>query len=285
MDPLHRESPGAFKDIIYWMLNDWAPKPPLIIFSVSLLVLFPFFSKNKENAYVLLGVLILPVAGLYLFCNLFKITHFITSRYFILFLPFFFITLYLSLHAIEMRFERLNKFMPLTLLFTALFIISNIFIFPLYYRSEKQDFRGLTIYLKNQIQNGDKIFVGTMAYMPGILHYFGVDPQKRHYVTLFQRDAEEKVQYKVALNISNKMITLYNSQICCSNYTADGSRLWIIASREAAKKIKENSRCILKGYFDGTFANFRRFPTNASMYLYLWDPSSPEEKGIDVPID
>jgi uncharacterized membrane protein len=42
---------------------------------------------------------------------------------------------------------------------------------------------------------------------------------------------------------------------------------------------------VLKGYFDGSFASFRRFQDDASMYLFLSDPKSPEEKGIDMPID
>ena len=285
MDPFHTETPGAFRDIIYWIFNDWAPQAPLMISSVLLLILFPLFSNNKKNAFVFLIIFILPIGGLYLFCNLLKITHFFTSRYFIHFLPLFLIALYLSLDAIEMKFERLKKFMRLRFLFTTLFIVSNIFILAYYYQSEKQDFRGLATYLKNQVQNGDKIFVGIRAYMPGILHYFGIAPQKRHYVILFQEDAEKKVECRISFNIQNKIITVYNSQECCSRYIADGSRLWIIVSKEAAKKIKENSRCVLKGYFDGSFANFRKFPMDASMYLFLWDPHSPDEKGIDMPIE
>jgi len=41
----------------------------------------------------------------------------------------------------------------------------------------------------------------------------------------------------------------------------------------------------LKGYFDGSFLNLNRFPTDASMYLFLWDPKSPEERGIELPIE
>jgi hypothetical protein len=49
--------------------------------------------------------------------------------------------------------------------------------------------------------------------------------------------------------------------------------------------LKENSPSVLKGYFDGSFLNFNKFPTDASIYLFLWDPKSPEEKGIDMPIE
>jgi hypothetical protein len=39
------------------------------------------------------------------------------------------------------------------------------------------------------------------------------------------------------------------------------------------------------GRFDGSFANFSRFPTNASMYLFLWDPQSPKEEAIKIPME
>jgi hypothetical protein len=51
------------------------------------------------------------------------------------------------------------------------------------------------------------------------------------------------------------------------------------------KKLKEESPCVLKGYFDGSFLNFTRFPIDASFYLFLWDIQSPQEKGIDLPIE
>ena len=121
---------------------------PLMVTSIILLILFPFFSKNRRNALILLAVFVLPIGGLYLFCKLLNVTHFITSRYFINFLPLFFITIYLSLNAIEVRFDRIKKFMRLELLFLILFIASNLVILPLYYRSEKQDLRGLVTYLK-----------------------------------------------------------------------------------------------------------------------------------------
>jgi hypothetical protein len=58
-----------------------------------------------------------------------------------------------------------------------------------------------------------------------------------------------------------------------------------VVSKWGAKKIKEGSPCVFKGYFDGSFLNFNRFPDEASMYLFLWDPNSPAEKGIDMPIE
>jgi hypothetical protein len=65
---------------------------------------------------------------------------------------------------------------------------------------------------------------------------------------------------------------------------ADGSRLWIVAGKETAQEIKKAFPSVLKGYFDGSFSNFRRFPSDASMYLFLWDPKSPNEKEIVIPM-
>ncbi len=70
-----------------------------------------------------------------------------------------------------------------------------------------------------------------------------------------------------------------------SEYVADGTRLWIVVGNWTAKRIKETSPSVLKGYFDGSFLNFNRFPVDASLYLFLWDPKSPNEKGIDMPIE
>jgi hypothetical protein len=47
----------------------------------------------------------------------------------------------------------------------------------------------------------------------------------------------------------------------------------------------ENIPVTWKGYFDGSFLNFTKFPADASMYLFLLDPKSPGEKGIDMPIE
>jgi hypothetical protein len=66
---------------------------------------------------------------------------------------------------------------------------------------------------------------------------------------------------------------------------ADKSRLWIIVGKSSAKKLKEGSPSVLKGYFDGSFFTISRFPTDASIYLFLWDPNTPDEKGIDWPIE
>ena len=131
------QDPVSFWNILYGIFHDWVPFIPLMMTSMMLPVLFPLFSNNKRNALVLLSVFIFPIAGLYLYCRLLNITHFVTSRYFINFLPLFLIALFMSIKAIELRFERIKKFFRLRLIFLILFIATNLVILPLYYRSEK----------------------------------------------------------------------------------------------------------------------------------------------------
>ena len=285
MDPYQARVSISFVGILYGILHDWVPHFPLIITSVILLILFPILSEHRKNAIVLLMALILPIGGLYLFCKLLDVNHFITSRYFINYLPLFLIALYLSLSAIEDKFQRLRNVMHLMVLFVILFIASNIVILPLYYSSEKQDFRGLVNYLKAQLREGDKIFDFDMGYVPGILHYFQVYPEGRHYRIPFSKISETEIELKKPFIYENKKYTIYCSRSCCRQYVADGSRLWIVSGKDSAKVIKESLPCVVKGYFDGSFLNFDRFPTDASMYLFLWDPQSPDEKGIDTPIE
>jgi hypothetical protein len=289
MDPLTIQEIGSFLNIMVWMFNDWAPLTPLTIASLILLILFPFFSRNKGNSLILLAFFVLPVGGLYLYCKLLKVTQFITSRYFINFLPFFLITLYLSLDTIEFKFERLKRFLWLgpKLLFLILFIISNLIILPPYYLSEKQDFRSLVNYLNTHIRDGDKIVVGTFTYIPGILHYFKVDPKNRHYVIPYSwKDPGKFFEFKISLISKNRSFAIYHSNVPYVQYVEDGNRLWILLGKgPGIDEMKKNPSYVLKGYFDGSFANFRRFPSDASMYLFLYDPMSPYEKGIEMPIE
>jgi len=157
-------------------------------------------------------------------------------------------------------------------------------ILPLYYRAEKEDFRGLVNYLKSQLREGDKLFDSDMAYTPGILHYFGVYPEKRHYEIPYYKVSENEIEFRKSFVYKNNQYTIYYSQTCCTQYLTDRGRLWIIGGSRTLEKIKGNSPCVLKGYFDGSFLNFNKFPTDASMYLFLWDPQSQGEKGIDIPI-
>ena len=286
VDPMSSQVIGSFWNILYGIFNDWVPHIPLTIISIILLILFPIISKHRKNALILLTVFFFPIGGIYLFCKLFYIEHFFNSRYFINFLPLFLISIYLSLDCIEVKFKMLKRFSRLRLLFVILFIASNMIIFPLYYRSEKQDFRRLVSYLDGQLQHKDKIFVKSIVYIPGMLHYFGVNPKSRHYNIPFGWDSSGKsIEFRISLISHNRVFTIYHADTCCAQYISEGNRLWIVVGKPAVKEIKESSPCVLKGYFDGTVANFRRFPSDASMYLFLLDPQSQDKKGIDMPIE
>jgi hypothetical protein len=285
MDPSHTEGVGSFWHILYGVFHDWVPHLPLMITSLALLGLSPFLSKFKRNAIILLFAFIIPIGGLYIYCKTLNVGHFITSRYFINFLPLFFITLFLSLDAVEIRLERFKRLLRFKLLFVILFIASNLVILPFYYRSEKQDLRGLVGYLKSQLHEGDKIFVETAGYIPGILHYLGINPPERHHRASTWMDGEKVTMVEKSFTYRNKTFTIYHAKTCCTQYVANGNRLWIIVSKWGARAIKGASPCVLKGYFDGSFLNFSRFPDDASIFLFLWDPKSPEEKGIDMPIE
>ena len=285
MDPTHTEDPGSLWSLLGGVLHDWTPFAPLMAASIGLLIFFLVFANHRKNSIVLTVTFISPVTGLFLYCKWLHVTHFITSRYFVTFLPLFFVSLFLSLLAIEGRFERIRRYFRPRFLFLFLFIASNLVILPLYYRSQKQDNRGLVVYLKKHLQEGDKIFTERESYFPGILHYFGIHPKDRHHVAEFWKDSEDKMVYKISFLFENKNITIFTSKTCCSQYVNDGSRVWIVARRWAAQYIQKNSPAVLRGYFDGSFLNFNKFPTDATMYLFLWDPKSPGEKGIEMSIE
>jgi len=285
MDPFQTENPGSFWTILYGILHDWAPYPPLFIASTLLLFLFPLFSKYKKNAFVLLATFVMPIAGLYLYCNIFKITHFITSRYFIGFLPLFLVSIYLSLDRIERKFEGLRKLIRLKFLFIILFTASNLLILYPYYRSEKEDFRGLVNYLKNHLRQGDKLLDMDIAYTQGILHYFGILPESRSYFIFLHKVSENESELITPFTYQGGKYMICFSKSSSDRYISEGGRVWIIAGRRSAKEIQKKSKCVLKGYFDGSFLNFDRFPTDGSFYLFLCDPKSPDEKGIDMPIE
>ena len=286
LDPMSSQSIGSFWNILCGIFNDWAPHAPLTVISIILLIIFPLISKHRKNGLILLTTLLFPIGGTYLFSKFFHISHFFSSKYFINLLPLFLISVYLSLHCIEVKFERLKGPFRLRLLFVILFVASNVIIFPLYYRSEKQDFRGLVSYLGGELRDKDKIFVQTTAYIPGLFHYFGVNPESRHYnVPFYSNDSGKTYEFRISLISRNKNFTIYHSNVCCAQYILDGSRLWIVVGASSVKEMKETSPCVLKGVFDGSCSNFRRFPSDASLYLFLWDPLFQGEKGIDMPID
>lgn len=285
MDPYHTEDPGSFDSIIYSILDDWSPFMPLKIFSILFLILLPFLSKRKLNGIILISSLLLPIIEVYILCKIFKITHFISSKYFINLLPLFLIAIYLSIFQIENKLDYLKNFVRLHYIFTILFVFSNLLILPFYYNSQKQDFKGLATFLKSHLKPGDNIFDGDRILTPGILYYFGVNPEGRHYIVNFKKESGKIIEYKKSFIYNNQIYTIYWSNSCCIQYISDGKRLWIAVGKKTAKKIKEDSSFILKGYFNGSFLNWNRFPTDASIYLFLLDPNSPNEKGIDMPIE
>jgi hypothetical protein len=273
----------SFWNLLYQTFHDWLPNEPLMVGSGILLILLPFLSKHKRNGFLLLLLFLLPIGGVYLFCKLFHVVHFVSSRYFICFLPLFFVSIYLSLDAIVARFQRLRR---LKVVFLIFFLVSNLIMLPSYYRSEKQDYRGLVAYLKGQLHDGDKIVVGHTVYIGIMLHYFGIYPEGRHYVIPGWKVSENEIENRIFLDYGGNRFTILSSRSHWFKYLADGSRLWIVADKENAKIIKQRlSTSVLKGYFDGSFFGLTKFPEDRSIYLFLWDPKSPGEKGIDMPIE
>jgi hypothetical protein len=277
---------GSFGGIVFGILNDWVPLIPLTVVSIVVLVLFSVVSRDRKNAVLLIGIFILPVVMIYLFCSFYHIHHYFSSRYVINFLPLFFIAIYLSLHTLQLRFGKWARYARFQLLFLILLIASNLVILPLYYRFEKQNFRGLVAYLDAYLRDGDRVFVRSSAYLPGILHYFGVMPKSRHYYIPTQKDPQKgEFESKISLVSQSRRFTFYYSNFCCDRYVEDGRRLWIIVGKPGVKKIMEELPFTFRGYFDGSFSNFRRFPSDASMYLFLWDPRSQGEKRLELPIE
>jgi 4-amino-4-deoxy-L-arabinose transferase-like glycosyltransferase len=286
-DPYDLRFALSLQNILYGLFHDWTPHLPLMIASVVILLLFPFVTDEKRKASILLSFIFFPVLGLYLFCRIFNVSHFITSRYFICFLPLFLITLYLSIEAIERKFTFFKKYVRLHWLFLFLFIASNVVILPFYYRSEKQDFRRVARYLQQNIRNGDVIYLGGTFLFPGIFHYFGILPKGRHYELMTYHDSQTGIEF-VMMPLFYKKVTIpvYYSKRCCSQYVVNGNRLWIVVGgKRAAGEIMSDSPAVLKGFFDGSFLNYNRFPTDASIYLFLWDPKSPDENGIDIHLE
>lgn len=285
MNPIEMESPGSFWRILYGVFHDWTGSLPLIVLTILLFTLFPFIAKDRRKAFILLSMFIAPIGGLYLFCKFLKVPHFVASRYFINFLPLFLITIYTSLESVEIKFTRIRRWFRPSLLFVLLFTVSNAMVLPIYYRSEKMDFRGLATYLKNHLREGDEIFVVTTALMPGILSYLGALPPWRHHKASPIMESGQIVGYEIPFVYRKKTFSLIYSERCCNQWIKEGRRLWMIVFKWKAKDMIGKTPAVLKGYFDGRFLNHDHFPADASMYLFLWDPKSPEEKGIDIPIE
>jgi hypothetical protein len=286
MDPLRLESPGSFGYILNGVLHDWVPHAPLTIASVLLLILFLIMSRSRRNASILLATIVFPIVGVYIFCKLLDFSHFVTSRYFINSLPLFFITLFLSLEVLEGRFQKFRKLFRMKFLFIILLIASNLVILPIYYRSEKQDFRGLVNYLTGHIRAGDKVIVSHKLYIRGLLYYLGIDlSENRDYLLSQRRVLEDETEYSISLFYKGNKFTISHSKTFWNRYITNGERVWLVVDNKTAKEIKKVYPFAVKGYFDGSVLNLVRFPTDASMYLLLLDPEAPGEKGINMSIE
>jgi len=287
MEPYQEKLVHSFWEVLYWMIHDWTVHLPLMILSIILLALLLIWSKHKKNAGALCIMIFLPVTGTYLLCKLMNINHFISSRYFINFLPLFFILLYLSLSTIESKFEWLKISIRPNLLFLIFVITSNLVILPLYYKSEKMNLRGLANYLKIELKEGDKIFDSSpaMALMPGLLHYFRTYPKGRHYVYTVNIISKNQTEFIKSFSYGDKEFTVFSSSSCCNQYIRDGSRIWFISDKPLAVRLMSNPSFVLKGFFDGSFSNLYKFPADESIYLFLLDPKSLNEKGLELPIE
>jgi uncharacterized membrane protein len=263
---------GSMYDIFLGTFNDWVPFAPLTVVTMLLLILFLLLSPSRKNAFLLVGSVFLPIGGLFLFSKLFHIQHFFSSKYVINFLPLFLISIFLSLTVLETKFPKLNRVLRFKLLFLILFIASNFIILPLYYQSERQDFRGLVSFLEVQLQDGDKIFVKSVAYIPGMLHYFRVHPESRHHnFPVWLENSGKEIVARVTIVGKYKRFTIHYSSSGYGRYLLDEGRLWIVAGKQAGEEIKKKSPFAFQRVFDGSFSHFRRFPEDASMYLFLWD--------------
>jgi hypothetical protein len=156
---------------------------------------------------------------------------------------------------------------------------------PFYYRSAKQDYRGLTAYLTAQIREGDRVVMGNPIYIHVVLHHLGIYPDGRHYVIPARKVGPDELEYAVEVRHKGVSFTVLYSRAHWFKYFQDAGRLWIVSDKRNAKMLRDEFSCVFKGYFDGSFVNLERFPIDASLYLFLWDPKGTREKGLDLPLD
>lgn len=72
-----------------------------------------------------------------------------------------------------------------------------------------------------------------------------------------------------------------HSKTYWNHYIANGKRGWFVVFKKTTEEIGKIYAIILKGCFDGCVLNLLRFPRDVSMYLLLFDPSSPEKNVIN----
>jgi hypothetical protein len=278
------QDPLSLWSMLYGVFHDWLTFAPLAAASFAIILLSLFVDQQRKNKLILVAISFLPIFALYAFCRTTGLSHVVASRYFIGQLPLFLILLFLAAEEIESQKVLLMKKINLGPLLLLAFVVANLFILPLYYRSEKQDFRGLVTFLKNHLQEGDKIYDAD-ARLIGILHYFQVPTDGRFYHLNYYDFSKGKEEFRKSFVYKGKLFNIYYSRNCCEQYFDGNNRLWIIAGPKSAEKVKADTPATMAGYFDGSFFQGSQFPTDASMYLFLWDPKSSNEKLIDKSIE
>jgi hypothetical protein len=83
---------------------------------------------------------------------------------------------------------------------------------------------------------------------------------------------------------SNKF-ALSHSKTYWNRYIAEGNRVWLVVDKKTAQEVKKVYPISQRGYFDGSVLNLVRFPTDVSMYLLLFDPKFPGEKGMGALVE
>jgi hypothetical protein len=126
-------------------------------------------------------------------------------------------------------------------------------------------------YLKNHLREGDKIFIGSIGYIPGILHYFEAYPEDRHHIFGFRKDPEKDFELRMNFIYKTGFLLFINQELLRSVWLMEAvmDHCW----QGFAKEI-ERITFRPEAYFDGSFANFGKFPSDESIYLFLWDPLS-----------
>lgn len=90
------QDPLSFWNIFYGVFHDWVPYLPLMVSSAVILILFPFFSKNKRNAFGLLSMFVFSYGRT---LSVLQVTQYYTFCYLEIFylLPSFFLNFPLSI--------------------------------------------------------------------------------------------------------------------------------------------------------------------------------------------
>jgi len=97
--------------------------------------------------------------------------------------------------------------------------------------------------------------------------------------------SKDQIEFIKPFTYGSKEFTMFSSRTCCNQYIRDGGRLWLIADKPLAVRLMGIPSFVPKGFFDGGFSNLCKFPSDESIYLFLLDPKSPNEKGLDLPIE